>query len=99
MGQAVSPEKLLRFGSLHFARPPVERNGKHLEFKARLKSAKSKLIYNPNWSQHLRNRSAFSLPAEELACIYLDRDNKPVTRNPSSADFPKLKHQSYAELP
>jgi hypothetical protein len=30
MGWAVSPGKLLQFGSLHFARPPVERNGKHL---------------------------------------------------------------------
>jgi len=70
-----------------------------LEFKARLKSAKSKFIYNPNWSQHLRNKSAFSLPAEELACIYLDRDNKPVTRNPNSPDYPKLTHQSYAQLP
>ncbi|MHB1423215.1 MAG: hypothetical protein ACYC3I_08485 [Gemmataceae bacterium] len=30
------------------------------------------------------------LPAEELDCLYLDTDIKPVTPNPSSPDFSKL---------
>src|SRR5207302_1202655 len=29
------------------------------------------------------------LPAEELGCLYLDPDNKPVTLDPSGPDFPK----------
>jgi hypothetical protein len=30
------------------------------------------------------------LPAAELGCLYLDADNKPVTPDPASPDFPKL---------
>jgi hypothetical protein len=30
------------------------------------------------------------LPAEELGCLYLDPDSKPVTPDPSSPEFPKL---------
>jgi hypothetical protein len=31
------------------------------------------------------------LPAEELGCLYLDRDNKPVTPDPDSPEFAELK--------
>jgi hypothetical protein len=30
------------------------------------------------------------LPAEELGCLYLDADNKPVTPDPTSDSFPRL---------
>jgi hypothetical protein len=32
------------------------------------------------------------LPADELGCLYLNAANNPVTPNPDSPDFPRLKH-------
>ena len=31
------------------------------------------------------------LPAEEVGCLYLDADNRPVTPNPGAPEFPKLR--------
>ena len=31
------------------------------------------------------------LPAEEVGCLYLDADGKPVTPDPASAEFPTLR--------
>jgi hypothetical protein len=36
-------------------------------------------------------RLVVKLPEEELGCLYLDADNKPVTPNPDNPDFPSLK--------
>ncbi len=38
-----------------------------------------------------RAQSLFDLlPPEEIGCLYLRRNNNPVTPNPASPDFPKL---------
>jgi hypothetical protein len=51
----------------------------------------------PGWSRQWRQATeqalelAVALPAEEVGCLYLDAEGRPVTPDPRSTDFPKLR--------
>ena len=46
-----------------------------------------------NWIEGSRQAEQWlqRLPAEEVGCLYLDAQNHPVTPDPATPDFPKLR--------
>ena len=58
--------------------------GENLTQPVDLRELKQQWLAARERAEHLFDQ----LPSEELGCLYLDVENKPVTPDPASPDFP-----------
>jgi hypothetical protein len=65
----------------------IDLQSEHLARPVDLRELKKQWLAARECAEHLFAR----LPAEELGCLYLDRENRPVTPDPDSSDFATLR--------
>jgi hypothetical protein len=85
--QGYTPSLLLNQANRHSVFQESDLRAEHLARHIDLKDLKQQWLAA---SEHAASLIS-SLPAEELGCLYLDSGNLPVTPDPSSPEFPRLK--------
>jgi hypothetical protein len=85
--EGYTPPFLLDQTNRHSRFQESDLQGEHLARPVDLKELKVRWLAARERAEQLFER----LPAEELGCLYLDRDNKPVTPDPDSPEFAELK--------
>jgi hypothetical protein len=81
-----TPSLLLDLMNRHARFQESDLRGEHLARPLDLRDLKQQWLTVREQAEALCAR----LPAEDLGCLYLDADNRPVTPDPDSADFPGL---------
>jgi len=85
--EGYTPPFLLDQTNRHSRFQESDLRGEHLARPVDLRELKVRWLTARERAEQLFER----LPAEELGCLYLDRDNKPVTPEPDSPEFLLLK--------
>ena len=81
-----TPLRILEMANRHSRYQESELRGENLVRPVDLTELKQQWIEAKERAETLFDR----LPSEELRCLYLDQESRPVTPDPSSPDFPKL---------
>ena len=84
--QGYTPPLLLDSTNRHSRFQQADLKGENLTQPINLRELKQQWLAARERGERLFEQ----LPSEELGCLYLDRENKPVTPDPANPDFPKL---------
>jgi hypothetical protein len=84
--EGYTPDLLLNQTNLHSRYQERDLLSENLTRALDLKQLKRQWLDARERARELFER----LPAEEFGCLYLDRENKPVTPDPDSPEFPAL---------